>query len=332
MIPAERADPTSPERPVALLLGGRGFIGSRLAPQLIERGYRIVCVEPIATTLGRLEPYEAHITLVNASTADRDPLIELVARINPACMFNLAYARGVDIATEMDIMCRGLWNTFDAARLVGCRRVVFASSVRVYGAQSAHGEETVLNESSPCHPLTRYGHAKLLGERLAADFNAAHSMHIAALRVPMVYGPGVREGAFGVCVPALAAASGTPTVLPYDPAARLCLAHVDDVANALAQLADIRNPAPHHPVYELGGNTLSYSGMVAVAKTINPATRVTFAPTIEQLERQFSCLLDGRRLHAEYGTHHRPVLDGYREIVDYTRARANDNETREKAR
>jgi len=294
---------------------------------MIERGYRIVCAEPTATTLGRLEPYGAHVTLANTSTADREALVDLLAQVNPACVFNLAYARGADIATEMDIMCRGLWNTFDAARLAGCGRVVFASSVRVYGAQSAHGAETLLNERSPCYPLTRYGHAKLLGERLAVDFNATHAMHVAALRVPMVYGPGVREGAFGVCVPALAAASGTPTVLPYDPAARLCLAHVDDVAKALAQLADARNAPPKHAVYELGGHALSYAGMVGIASTINPDTRVTFAPRPDGLEHQFSYLLDGSRLRAEYGTSHRPVIDGYREIVDYTRTRREDNRT-----
>jgi nucleoside-diphosphate-sugar epimerase len=332
MTAADRAEPADSGRPVALLLGGRGFIGSRLAPLLIARGYRIVCAEPTATTLGRLEPFGADVTLVNASTADRDALTELVARTNPACIFNLAYARGVDIATEMDIMCRGLWNTFDAARLAACRRVVFASSVRVYGAQSAHGEQTVLNESSPCHPLTRYGHAKLLGERLAADFNSNHAMHIAALRVPMVYGPGVREGAFGVCIPALAAASGAPTVLPYDPQAKLCLAHVDDVAHALAQLGDAWNSPPVHAVYELGGHALSYGEMAGIARTINPATCVTFAPSQTRLEHQFSYRLDGSRLHAEFGIIHRPVIDGYREIVDCIRVRHEDNKTLERSK
>lgn len=310
--------------PVALLVGGRGFIGSRMVPQLIELGYRIVCVEPVASTLGRLTPYADHVTLVKGTAADREALNALVAEVQPACVVNLAYVRGVDIATEMDIMCRGLWNTFDAARLAGCRRVVFASSVRVYGPQSVHGPDTVLNESSPCHPATRYGHAKLLGERLAADFNAAHGMEIAALRVPMVYGPGVREGAFGVCVPAIAAATGHPTELPYDPAARLCLAHVDEVARALVRLADARAAAPRHALYELGGINLSYAGMVEIARALEPSVRIGFRQTTDHPEYLFAHLLDGSRLQEEHGIQHRTVMEGYREIITHERARQQD--------
>jgi UDP-glucose 4-epimerase len=304
----------------ALVIGGRGFIGSRLATFLVESGHRIVCLEPSATTLGRLEPLADHVSLVNGSAADREALAELVEWLAPSCVVNLAYARGVDIATEMDVMARGLWNTFDAARLAGCHRVVFASSVRVYGPQSAHGIDTVLDETSPCHPVTRYGLAKLLGERLAADFDEAHGMEISALRIPMVYGPGVLEGALGVCIPAVAAGRGEPASLPYDPDARLCLAHVDEAGRALAILADSDLPAPRHIVYELGGVEVSYAEMVRTAQSLVPGVEVSFIETDDHPERLFAWRLDGSRLRDEFGIDHRALAEGYERIVEWARA------------
>ena len=304
----------------ALLIGGRGFIGSALTGALVARGYHVVCAEPVATTLGRLTPYADHVELRNASVADPEALAELVDDVSPACVVNLAYARGLNIADEMDVMCRGIWNTLEAARLAGCQRVVLASSVRVYGPQRVHGADTVLNEESPCKPIDRYGYYKLVGEQLAHDYSTNHDMAASALRIPMAYGPGVREGAFGVCTPAVAAATGDPVVLPYDPSSLLCLAHVDEVANALATLADPSTPTPQHAVYELGGVITSYAEMAAIATELVPGASIDFAPTDERPEQDFAWLLDGSRLQDEFGLQHRSVHDGYQTIIDHVRS------------
>ena len=303
----------------ALLIGGRGFIGSALTGALVDRGYRIVCAEPTATTLGRLTPYGDHVELRTGSVADPEALAELVHDVSPACVVNLAYARGLSIADEMDVMCRGIWNTLEAARLAGCPRVVLASSVRVYGPQRVHGAQTVLNEESLCKPIARYGYYKLVGEQLARDYNSTHDMQASALRIPMAYGPGVREGAFGVCSPAVAAATSEPIVLPYDPTSQLCLAHIDEVAAALATLADPNGPAPQHAVYELGGSITSYADMAAIATELVPGASIEFAPTAERPEQDFAYQLDGSRLRNEFGLHHRSVRDGYQTIVDHLR-------------
>ena len=312
----------------ALLIGGRGFIGSALAGALVDRGYRIVCAEPTATTLGRLTPYSAHVELRSGSVADPEALAELVHEVSPACVVNLAYSRGLGIADEMDVMCRGIWNTLEAARLAGCKRVVLASSVRVYGPQREHGDETVLDEESRCKPIARYGYYKLVGEQLARDYSSTHDMEASALRIPMAYGPGVREGAFGVCAPAVAAANGSSIVLPYDSESQLCLAHVDEVATALAMLADPANPAPRHGVYELGGSITSYAQMAAIATELAPGASIEFAPAEQRPEQDFAYRLDGSRLREEFGLQHRSVRDGYQTIIDHIRAGAEGGRAR----
>lgn len=307
----------------ALLVGGRGFVGSRLTPVLVERGFQIVCVEPTATNLGRLTPWADHVELITGSVADPTSIAEIVARVKPDLIVNLAFARGLGIAGELDVMARGTWNVLEAAVAAGCSRVVLASSVRVYGPQRAHGLDTTLDEASPVKPILRYGHYKYLGEQVAADYRRKHGLEASALRIPMAYGPGVREGAYGVCVPALAAATDEPMTLPYDSEATLCLAHVGEVARALADLGDPSVRAPEHCVYELGGHMVTYRDMVEVAASlVDTDLDVGFAPEPRAIEHDFAYRLDNSRLTDEYGFAHRSLADGYQSIIDHVRAEA----------
>ena len=302
----------------ALLFGGRGFIGSALTAVLVPRGFRVICVEPTATTLGRLTPWADHVELVRGSVADPQTTRELVASARPDCIVNLAFAAGGGIAEEMEVMARGTWNTLEAARLGGCTRVALASSVRVYGPQRVHGDDTWLNEESPCKPLLRYGVAKLLGEQLASDYRRKHDLEATALRLPMVYGPGVREGAYGVNVPVVAAATGEAAVLPYDIDARFCLAHVADVASTLADLVDDEVRPPQAAVYELGGHEANYRQMIeAAAHAAGSEPSVLFEPDGRGNEHDFAYRLDNSRVLGEYGVRHRSLVDGYRSVIEH---------------
>ncbi len=260
--------------------------------------------------------------MLRGSVADADSVNHTVAETNPALIVNLAFVSGVGIAEELEVMARGTWNVLDAARSTDAR-VVLASSVRVYGPQHVHGHDTVLDEGTPCLPVVRYGHYKFLGEQLAADYRRKHGVVATALRIPMVYGPGVREGALGVCLPARAAATGEPTVLPYDPDAVMCLAHVADVAKALADLGDPSTAKPERHVYELGGHMVSYAEMVEQAGEVaERKASVTFEPDPRRREHDFAYRLSNRRLVAERALEHRTLADGFRSIIDHERQRA----------
>lgn len=304
---------------VTLLIGGKGFLGSAVARRMVADDTRVVCLEPDVTSPGKLADLADAVELVAGSAADREGLVDVVRRVAPDSILNLTYARGLTIADEMDVMCRGLWNSLEAGRIGGCGRVVLASSVRVYGPQALHGDDVFLNEESACLPVTRYGVAKLLGERLASDFREAYGLTGAALRIPLVYGPGIREGAMGVAVPAVAAARRAAVALRYDPDAMQCLAHVDDVAQALSVLADVRRAPPAHVVYELGGQVASYREMAATAEALVPECHVAFNAPLEPgagPEHQFAYQLDNARIRTEYGIVHRSLAQGYRTIVD----------------
>jgi UDP-glucose 4-epimerase len=301
-----------------MVIGGKGFIGSSVIHQLTDAGHAVVCVEP-KTTPGRLSDLIDRIELVEGDIANDESIKKVMSQHPVDAITALPFYRGPSIRDELEVMAAGTWRVFESARQAGVRRVVFPSSIRVYGPQSLHGE-VMVNENSPCLALDKYGVYKHLGEVVGSSYNAKYSMEIAALRISGVYGPGVREGSAGVsAAPYLAATSGQ-VVLPFLPNARLCLAHVDDIAAALIAL--ILADRPRFSVYEAGGHAVSYSEMAEITKLLVPDCEIRFVPTEEHPELTYTYLTDNSRLREEFGIVHRSVLEGYRTIVDDVRAKS----------
>lgn len=76
----------------------------------------------------------------------------------------------------------GGYNVLQACALSGVKRVVQASSIEVYG--DLHQQPRLpITEDSPLSPASIYGTAKVMLERLAADFCRWHGMSVAALRL-----------------------------------------------------------------------------------------------------------------------------------------------------
>ena len=76
----------------------------------------------------------------------------------------------------------------DAAVRAGVNRFIFFSSVKVLG----EGAAVCVDEASDPEPLTPYGKAKFAAETLVLDAGKRHALHVCVLRLPLVYGPGVK--------------------------------------------------------------------------------------------------------------------------------------------
>ena len=88
-----------------------------------------------------------------------------------------------------DVNIGGTNNIFDAASRLGVKRMVYPSSIAVYGDQSDHGE-TVLNEESPRFPFSLYGVAKQANELAAHAYLANTGLDSRGLRICTVFGHG----------------------------------------------------------------------------------------------------------------------------------------------
>ena len=80
----------------------------------------------------------------------------------------------------LDVNVRGTYNVFEAARLEGCRRLVFASSNHVTGFHPV-GES--LSPEDPIRPDSYYGVSKAFGEALGRLYHERHGLEVACLRI-----------------------------------------------------------------------------------------------------------------------------------------------------
>ena len=79
----------------------------------------------------------------------------------------------------------GTRNLLEAAKKNGVKRVVFYSSVGVYGKDADfHGDEL-----SPCQPVSAYAESKYLAEQLVLNSSNDLGPEGVVLRFPVVYGP-----------------------------------------------------------------------------------------------------------------------------------------------
>ncbi len=120
---------------------------------------------------------------VRRALCDTDTVIHLAARVHvmrdaaadPWAEFRRTNVEGTRILLEEGISA-------------GIRAFVFVSSVKAVGEAT----DTPWTEESPPKPVDPYGISKLEAERLVRELGDAHGLHAPVLRLPLVYGPGVK--------------------------------------------------------------------------------------------------------------------------------------------
>jgi UDP-glucose 4-epimerase len=81
----------------------------------------------------------------------------------------------------------GLLNTLEAARIMEVKRLVYASSLAVYGKTA---EKIPVHESLPLSPVSLYAATKVFCEELCTAYQKNYQLDFAAIRFPAMWGPG----------------------------------------------------------------------------------------------------------------------------------------------
>ena len=293
-----------------LVIGGSGFIGPRLIRRLVARGEDVVCMDlnPGAASFADV-PLRAPV--IRGDVTRFEDVMRTVLEVKPERLINLAYGLGAGEGNPHQVMLLdvlGMDNCFEAARLGGVRRVVYASSIAVSGQQSHFGERPV-NEADPTYGTSQYAMHKIFNEFQARKYITNYGMSITGVRPANVTGPDKVRGSTDHVQLMVDAARGKPVHLPRKGLMRL-LIHVDDMAEVFARvlLAD----APRHALYNSGGIPVSLGELADIVRQFLPDAQITFAQEGGR-EESGNYLVDWSRLAQEFGVEypglHTRVLD-----------------------
>ena len=172
-----------------LVTGGAGFIGSHLVEALLQNGNEVVILDNLSTgSRENLRHLWHDFELIEGDVRDADTCLQ--AARNCDGIFHEAALVSVFDSIERprdnhDINTTGTLNVLEAARLNGCKRVVYASSAAIYG----NNPELPKNELMLPEPLSPYGSVKIAGEYYLKAHAEQYNMSCIALRYFNVYGP-----------------------------------------------------------------------------------------------------------------------------------------------
>jgi UDP-glucose 4-epimerase len=297
-----------------LVTGGAGFIGSHVVDKLRDRGH-----EPRVFDLVASE-YHDDVDTVLGDLCD----LETTRRAMAGCdaVIHLAALADVDeVAKEPArtdrVNTHGTQVLLDAAREIGVRRFVYASTIWVYG--DAAGPESVDEDTPLGLPKHFYTATKIAGEMYTASYGELYDLEWTILRFGIPYGPRARPAAV---VPAFTAKalSGQPLSIAGDGTQSRRFVYVEDLADGVALALA---PAAANRVYNLVGR--ENTSVRAIARTIRD---IVGDVKIVHVEGRAGDLrggnISGERAAAELGWEPTtPFAEGVRRYVDWVTASAS---------
>lgn len=216
-----------------LVTGASGFIGRHLSETLVAGGENVVGLTRGPNPI----PVSGVRTALTSDLLDRDSLRQALSGIETVVHLAARVHARPQGRQDPESECRRL--NVDGTRVLleecvaaGVTRFVFISSVKAVAEQS----ETALDETTRPLPSDAYGRTKLEAERLVRAVARREGIHAPILRLPLVYGPGIKSNMLRLFS---AVDRGVP--LPFGSVRnRRSFAHVDNVIEAIR--AVLRTP------------------------------------------------------------------------------------------
>lgn len=241
------------------ITGAQGCIGSWIVKALVERGDLPVVFDR-SDDSRRLSAIidAAHLAKVQFITGDITDRAAVLSALNASEANRVIHLAGLQVPTcKADPLAGalvnviGTLNVFEAAKTIGVKRIVYASSAAVYGMND---DDVALDETAQCEPTTHYGVFKRTNEGNARIYFLDHGIDSVGLRPLTVYGVNRDTGLTSDPTKAMkSAVLGRPFHIRFSGATDF--QYVADTAAAFIACADNAPEGAH--VFNLHGETVT---------------------------------------------------------------------------
>jgi UDP-glucose 4-epimerase len=229
-------------KPIAVVSGGAGFIGSHMVDLLVARGYAVRVIDNLAG--GRRENLAAHAANPDLVIEERD--IRSYAPDDPLfkgakLVFHFAGIGDIVPSIErpldyMSVNVQGTAHMLECARHAGVARFVYAASSSCYGLA-----QVPTREDHPIAPQYPYALSKYQGEQAVLHWHQVYGLPVNSIRIFNAYGTRSRtSGAYGAVFGVFLRQklAGKPFTVVGDGTQRRDFLYVTDVAGAFLAAAE----------------------------------------------------------------------------------------------
>jgi len=231
-------------KPIWLVTGGAGFIGSNIVEKLIKKGEKVRVLDNFSTGKPQhIAPFKNKIDLIRGDIRNPGHCRKAVKGVS--YILHQAAIRSVPKSMDRpsdthDANATGTLNMLIAARDAGkVKRFVYASSSSAYGSQKKFPQKI---EYKP-QPMSPYACQKLMGEHYAIMFSKAMGLETISLRYFNVFGPRQDpESKYSAVIPGFMSAAylGQPLEMHWDGKQSRDFTHVFDIVQANLKAAKSR--------------------------------------------------------------------------------------------
>lgn len=223
-------------KPIAVVTGGAGFIGSHMVDLLVSHGYAVRAIDNMVG--GRAANLDQHKSNPDVSLDQRDvralaPDDKLFAGVR--LVFHFAGIGDIVPSIErpaeyMSANVQGTVSVLEAARHAKVGKLVYAASSSCYGLA-----DTPTREDHPIQPQYPYALSKYQGEQAVFHWGRVYKLPVNSVRIFNAYGTRSRtSGAYGAVFGVFLRQklAGQPLTVVGDGTQRRDFLYVTDVAEA----------------------------------------------------------------------------------------------------
>lgn len=269
-----------------LITGGFGLLASHIAGQLLEAGAKRIVLFDNSSIGDKSKVHDLlsheQVYAVRGDILRVNELYDALDGVDGVfhTAFFITRPLSDNLSTGMDVNVRGMMNLLQACHWRGVPKVVYSSSISVYGSTI----DGVITEDMPFQghgvppAYALYGSTKVVSEHLLAFYKERFGLDYVALRVSSVYGE--RQHDRGVAVQIILDAyrkirDGEPLVISADEHEVHDYVYVGDVARA--QLMAMASELSGESINIASGVPTSYGDLLqAVKRACQNEAPVTF--------------------------------------------------------